>query len=271
VKPGPDPPADASPPGVAPAPPGELPSGLRARVREAERVVVFTGAGVSRESGLDTFRGAGGLWDRMRPEELATPEAFARRPEQVWQWYAARFRAAAAARPNAAHQALARWEDLFPSLLVVTQNVDHLHQRAGSRRLVELHGTLWTARCEDCRRQRDMAEAVEESPDEPPRCGCGGRYRPAVVWFGEMLPEGALGMALAAAQRAQLLVSVGTSATVYPAAGLIEAACRAGASYVEVNPEPTPFASLAALRLTAPAGVAVPWLTTAIEQCRSAG
>jgi NAD-dependent deacetylase len=247
----------------------ELPPEIEKRIAAARRVVVFSGAGVSRESGLDTFRGAGGLWERMRPEELATPQAFRQDPDRVWRWYAWRFRTAAAAAPNPAHLALARWEALFPSILLVTQNVDNLHQRAGSRRLLELHGSLATVFCQRCGTRRGMAEAIGASPEAAPACACGGLFRPGVVWFGEALPEAVLAEAFAEAGRADLFVSVGTSATVYPAAGLIEVAWGGGACLVEVNPEPTPFAALAALRLAAPAGEAIPSLTAEIERCRA--
>jgi NAD-dependent deacetylase len=245
---------------------------LAARLRRAARAVVLSGAGVSRESGLDTFRGVGGLWESQRPEELATPEAFYRTPGRVWRWYAWRHATAAAASPNPAHRALARWEALFPSFLLVTQNVDDLHQRAGSRQLVALHGTLAEAVCDSCARRRPMAEAVAASPGEPPLCGeggCRGRFRPAVVWFGESLPPDLLGRATRAAAGCDLLLAVGTSALVYPAAGLIETALHAGAYLIEVNPEPTPFSRFVHLRLAAPAGEAVPALTEAIASCRS--
>lgn len=242
---------------------------LRERIRTARSAVVFSGAGVSRESGLDTFRGAGGLWERMRPEELATPGAFQRTPGKVWSWYAWRYRTASAAQPNPAHLAIARWETLFPSFLLVTQNVDGLHRRAGSRNLLEVHGTLTRARCNRCGRYRDMGEAVEASPEEPPACECGGRFRPDVVWFGESLDSGVLGRASEASATCDLFVSVGTSSTVYPAAGLIELAYQAGACLIEVNPEPTPLSRLADLRLEAPAGEAMPRLTEEIERWRS--
>ncbi|HEX9944410.1 MAG TPA: NAD-dependent deacylase [Thermoanaerobaculia bacterium] len=248
--------------------PLELSEEIRERVRSAQRVVVFSGAGVSRESGLDTFRGGGGLWERMRPEELATPEAFRADPGKVWRWYAWRYGKAAEASPNPAHQAIARLEAVFPSYIVVTQNVDGLHQRAGSRSLLELHGTITRAFCHRCRRDRDMGEAIAESPEEPPVCSCGGRFRPAVVWFGEALPEQALVQAYEEATFCDLFLSVGTSATVYPAAGLIELAHQAGACLIEVNPEPTPFSGLMDLRLAAPAGEALPALTRAMERCR---
>jgi NAD-dependent deacetylase len=248
--------------------PLEFSSPIRERVRSAERVVVFSGAGVSRESGLDTFRGAGGLWERMRPEELATPEAFRADPEKVWRWYAWRYGQAAAAAPNPAHHAVVRLEALFPRVMVVTQNVDGLHQRAGSRGLLELHGTITQAFCERCRGSREMGEALMESADQPPVCSCGGRFRPAVVWFGEALPEDVLVQAYEEATFCDLFISVGTSSTVYPAAGLIELAHQAGACLIEVNPEPTPFSSAMDLRLAAPAGEALPALVEAIERER---
>jgi NAD-dependent deacetylase len=248
--------------------PLELSEPIRERLRSAGRVVVFSGAGVSRESGLDTFRGAGGLWERMRPEELATPEAFRADPGKVWRWYAWRYGKTAAASPNPAHVAIARLESVFPSYIVVTQNVDGLHQRAGSRNLLELHGTLTRAVCERCGRSRDMGEAIAESPDLPPVCSCGGRFRPAVVWFGEALPGEAFARAHEESAACDVFLSVGTSGTVWPAAGLIELAHRAGALFVEVNPEPTPFSRLADLRLAAPAGEALPALAEAIERSR---
>jgi NAD-dependent deacetylase len=250
---------------------------LVARLRRATGAVVLSGAGVSKESGLGTFRGAGGLWEDRRPEELATPEAFYRSPGTVWRWYASRYATAAAALPNPAHRALVRWESLFPSFLLATQNVDDLHRRAGSRQMVALHGTLAEAVCDSCRRRRPMAEAVAASPEEPPPCGaaggtaaaCPGRFRPAVVWFGESLPAAELARASRAAAACDLLLAAGTSALVYPAAGLIETALRAGACVIEVNPEPTPFSRFVHLRLAAPAGEAVPALTEAIAACRS--
>ena len=246
----------------------EISDSLRERFRTAERAVVFSGAGVSKESGLDTFRGAGGLWERMRPEELATPQAFRREPAKVWGWYGWRYDTAVGAQPNPAHLAFAEWESLFPSCLVVTQNVDGLHRRAGSQNLLEVHGTILDARCERCHRVRDMGEALAESREEPPVCSCGGRFRPNVVWFGENLDQSVLSRAARAAESCDLFVSVGTSSTVYPAAGLIEVAHRAGALFIEVNPEPTPFSDMADLRIAAPAGEAIPRLTEEIRRCR---
>jgi NAD-dependent deacetylase len=248
--------------------PLELPEEVRERVRAARRVVAFSGAGVSRESGLDTFRGAGGLWERMRPEEMATPQAFRADPAKVWQWYAWRWEKASTVQPNPAHHALARLEQIFPSYTVVTQNVDGLHQRAGSRSLLELHGTILRAHCNRCGRSRDMGEAIAESPEQPPVCSCGGKFRPSVVWFGESLPGDVFSRASQEAASCHVFLSVGTSSTVYPAAGLIELAHQAGACLIEVNPEPTPFSQLMDLRLAAPAGEAVPRLVEAMERCR---
>lgn len=239
----------------------ELSGVLRERLSQARKVVAFTGAGVSKESGLDTFRDVGGVWQKIRPEEMATPQAFARQPRQVWQWYAERWRRASGVAPNPGHHTLAVWEGRFAGFTLVTQNVDGLHQQAGSRNVLELHGTLAWAKCHRCGRRREMGEAVAESPEEPPACSCGGRFRPAVVWFGESLPEETLALATEAAQGCDLFLTLGTSGTVYPAAGLIELARDSGACLVEVNPEPTPFSRLAHLRLAAPSGEALPWLS----------
>src|SRR5262249_11109635 len=157
-------------------------------------------------------------------------------------------------RPNPAHLALASWEGLFPTFTVVTQNVDGLHQRAGSQNVLELHGTLAQAKCDYCGSRRPMSEAVAASPQEPPGCGCGGLFRPAVVWFGEQLPEAAMALATEESAWCEVFVSIGTSGQVYPAAGLIELAHRRGACFVEVNPEPTAHSGMAHLRLAGPAG-----------------
>jgi NAD-dependent deacetylase len=246
----------------------DIPQALVPRLARLRRVVALTGAGVSAESGLATFRGAGGLWQRFRPEELASPGAFARHPERVWSWYALRDRQAVAATPNPAHHALARFAARFPFFTLATQNVDGLHRRAGSDGVLELHGDLMRARCERCGETIEMAEAIRRSDTAPPLHDCGGRFRPAVVWFGEPLPVETLESALEAAAACELLIAAGTSGTVFPAAGLIDVAHRAGAVVVEVNPEPTAFSGCADLRLAAPAGEALPALLEALEGCR---
>jgi NAD-dependent deacetylase len=246
----------------------DLPEEIRLRVARARRAVAFTGAGISKESGLDTFRDLDGVWQKVRPEDMATVDAFRRRPAVVWRWYAERFTRAAGVAPNPAHLSLARLEEEFPSFTLVTQNVDGLHQRAGSRNLIELHGTLAFARCDDCGRRLPMGEAVASSPERPPACDCGGLLRPAVVWFGETLPPGAMERAAEEASLAEVFLSIGTSGSVYPAAGLIEVAYENGACLIEINPEPTPFSRFAHLTLRAPAGEALPALTEAILACR---
>jgi NAD-dependent deacetylase len=213
---------------------------LAARLRGASRVTVVTGAGVSAASGIPTFRGAGGLWRDFRPEELATPEAFARDPETVWEWYAWRRELVARAKPNRAHEVLAAWSRRFPKFALVTQNVDGLHERAGTEGVLRFHGSLWEVGCwsgcaEMPRRWRD---ARVPFPEMPPRCRCGGLLRPGVVWFGEPIDPGVHARAVAALDCDVCLV-VGTSAVVYPAAGLAAEARRRGAFTAEVNPEPT--------------------------------
>ncbi|MGC8917184.1 MAG: SIR2 family NAD-dependent protein deacylase [Thermoanaerobaculum sp.] len=236
----------------------------------AESLVVFTGAGVSAESGLATFRGAGGLWEGHRVEEVATPEAFARDPEMVWRFYAMRRERAASAQPNAGHRAIVELEGVLPSVVVVTQNVDGLHQRAGSRRVLELHGSLWRIRCSSCGRER-RDERVP-LPELPPRCPtCGGLERPAVVWFGEPLPEEVFAQAELACLRADAMLVVGTSGVVWPAAGLVELAASSGAKVIEVNPEPSALASLAAVHIAAKAGEALPAVVAALREALRAG
>ena len=231
------------------------------RLREARRVLVLTGAGISAESGVPTFRGPGGLWRQYRPEDLATPEAFARDPVLVWEWYAWRRELIAPLAPNAAHRALAALEERTPELLLATQNVDGLHALAGSRRLVELHGTIWRLRCLGC------SEATEDRrvplPTLPPRCACGALLRPDVVWFGEALPDAAIAQAFLAARQAEVVLVVGTSSLVYPAAALPQVARAAGAFVIEVNPEPTPLTAHADVSLRGTAAATVPAIVEA--------
>jgi NAD-dependent deacetylase len=226
------------------------------RVARARRLLVLTGAGVSAESGVPTFRGPQGLWRDFRPEELATPEAFERDPALVWAWYDSRRQAVARVAPNAAHHALAALEARASEFLLSTQNVDGLHTVAGSRRVVELHGTLWRLRCVACRAESE--DRRTPLPTLPPRCACGGLLRPGVVWFGEGLPQDALYQSFAAAKTAEVVLVVGTSSVVYPAAALPEAARAAGAFVIEINPEATPLTPLASLSLRGLAAAIVP-------------
>jgi NAD-dependent deacetylase len=228
-------------------------------LRSAGRVVAFTGAGVSAESGVPTFRGAGGLWEGHAVQQVATPEAFHADPLMVWRFYDQRRINLTKVRPNPAHAVLARWQDRFPSYQLVTQNVDGLHHAAGAREVVELHGSIWRVRCVGCGREREDRSAP--LPDLPPRCSaCGGLERPGVVWFGEYLPARAMALATAAVEACDVLVVVGTSAVVYPAAGLVEVAASAGGKVIEVNPEASQVAHLAEVELRGPAGVVLPLL-----------
>ena len=221
----------------------------RARLQAASRVAVLTGAGISAESGVPTFRGSGGLWEGYRPEELATPAAYARDPEKVWHWYAWRYRQVMEAEPNTAHYLLARLEEeKGDGFLLVTQNVDGLHQRAGNRRLVELHGSITRARCERCGHRQPLPPPAEFTP--PPVCErCGSRMRPDVVWFGEFLDADLLARAERAFMTAEVTLVIGTSAVVEPAASLGRVAKAAGAYLIEINPEATPLTPLADLSL----------------------
>jgi len=237
----------------------------RQLLRHAAHIAVLSGAGISAESGVPTFRDAQtGLWARFRPEELATEAAFRRHPERVWDWYAERRASLAAVQPNAGHLALAGFERRHPGrLTVITQNVDGLHQRAGSQGVLALHGSLAEDRWLDpCALHRQGAcDVARAEPGRPPRCPqCGNPVRPAVIWFGEMLPEDALRQAEQAARRCDVMLVVGTAGAVYPAAGLAHQARAAGAQVIIVNPHPSELDELAHLRLAGSAAQVLPRL-----------
>ena len=226
----------------------------RRLIEKARSLCVLTGAGISAESGIPTFRGTGGLWRNFRPEELATPDAFARDPKLVWEWYDWRRGVISAAQPNAGHVAIAR----VPNCMVVTQNVDGLHQRAGSSGVIEVHGSIWTVRCVQCDFEaQDMRVPL---PEVPPRCHCGGLLRPCVVWFGEGLHPGVWDNAVQAVSSSDVLLVVGTSAVVYPAASLAPLAKRSGAKVIEVNPDDTPLSTAVYYSIRGPAGEVLPQL-----------
>jgi NAD-dependent deacetylase len=233
-------------------------SEAREWLREAESVAALTGAGISAESGIPTFRGAGGLWKDYKPEDLATPEAFARDPLLVWEWYDWRRAIIAKAEPNQAHRALAKLEGAKPGFTLITQNVDGLHDRAGSRKILKLHGDIWRLRCTKC--GANWPDRRTPLPKIPPHCACGGMARPGVVWFGEPLPEGMMQEAEHAAASAQVFLVIGTSAVVYPAAGLVPYARQAGARVIEINTEPTAFSKMVDCALEGPAGELLPQL-----------
>jgi NAD-dependent deacetylase len=228
-------------------------------LRRARRVAVLTGAGISAESGLATFRGAGGLWEGQRFEDVATPSAFRRDPAQVWRFYNARRAALGTAQPNAGHHALVRLEvRLGEGFTLITQNVDGLHRAAGSRNLLELHGNLRRVRCTRCPAVEDRGmEALEELP----HCAaCGHLLRPDIVWFEEALPEDVWVAAAAAAQACDCFLVVGTSAVVYPAASLVPLAQEHGAGVVEVNLERSAASGHADVSLFGPSGQVLPQL-----------
>ncbi len=258
----------------------------RALLEGARRVLVLTGAGVSAESGIPTFRGTGGLWRSFRAEDLATPGAFARDPRLVWEWYGWRREVVAGCLPNAAHLALARWQTRREGVRIATQNVDGLHVAAAARvaeerppaagaqaqaderaqdhakDLLEIHGTLFRVRCTRCRKREPHRSPIDASTHASlPRCGaCGGLQRPDVVWFGEALDPDVLARALGWAESADACLVVGTSAVVQPAASLAVATREAGGDIVEVNPETTPLSPLAAVALRGPAAELIPAL-----------
>jgi NAD-dependent deacetylase len=230
---------------------------LARQIARASRITVLTGAGVSAASGVPTFRGAGGLWRQYRAEDLATPDAFRRNPRLVWEWYESRRAIVAGCQPNDAHRVLADWSR-HRRCVVVTQNVDDLHVRAGTEGLIRLHGSLWELRCtgRDGFSWRDERVPLDLMPTCPQ---CGALARPGVVWFGEALEEADLAAA-ARATACDVFLTVGTSALVYPAAGLIHDARRAGALTVEINAEPTPASDVVDVAIGGAAEAILPQL-----------
>lgn len=235
----------------------------RARLASARAITILTGAGISADSGVPTFRGADGLWRNFRAEELATPEAFERDPRLVWEWYSWRRELIATKQPNDAHRAIASLESRVKDFWLITQNVDGLHRAAGSTKLSEIHGNIWMVRCTAC-------GAVTENHQVPlpllPHCGrCGGLLRPHIVWFGESLHEEDLTRCANQLQACDVLLVIGTSGVVYPAAGFASIAREAGAYVIEVNLDPTPQSHLVDIALRGRAKELVPLLLQAGE------
>jgi len=229
---------------------------LLIKLGAAKSVVVLTGAGISAESGIPTFRDTmTGLWSKFKPHDLATPEAFDENPKLVWDWYAWRRKNVAQAEPNAGHYALVELEKRYPQFLLATQNVDGLHARAGSKQLVELHGNIGRVKCSRC---ATIAGTWLDGENVPQCPSCIGLLRPDVVWFGESLPEADFESATEAARSCEIFFSIGTSAMVFPAAGLIRVAHRGGATIVEINPDATPFSELAHFTFRGASGITLP-------------
>ncbi len=231
---------------------------LREALQKAERVTVLTGAGISAESGVPTFRGADGLWRNHNVMELATPQAFARDPGLVWQFYNWRRDLIHRVTYNPAHKALVELEKRIPRFTLITQNVDGLHLKAGSRNLLEIHGNLWKVRCDHC-----SEITLDDSSDMGPlpKCRkCGGLLRPHVVWFGESLDQDILQQAYHASESCQVMITIGTSAIVQPAASLALEAKRAGAMVAEINLEKTPHSDVVDIVILGKAGETVPRL-----------
>lgn len=234
---------------------------------QVNRLVVLTGAGVSKESGIATFREAqDGLWAQYDPMEMATQEGYLRNPKLVWSWYEYRFGMVAGARPNDGHRAIAELENLVPDVTVVTQNIDGLHQAAGSTRVLELHGSFRRFKCLSGEHRGFSADVFAHQAERPPRCPhCGDLLRPDVVWFGEYLPEDVLAAAYDASRHCEAMLVVGTSGVVQPAASLPYLAARYGAKVIDVNPEPDEISQMADLFLRGPGGTVLPQVVAALK------
>ena len=232
---------------------------------QTKQIVVLTGAGISAESGIPTFRGEEGLWKQYRAEDLATPIAFIKDPKLVWEWYDWRRGIIASKKPNAGHKILGRWEKIFPNFILITQNIDGLHQKAGSKNILELHGNIWKVRCTE---ERTITENHDIPLEEiPPHCSdCGALLRPHVVWFGESLSSSVLYKAFQVSSSCEIIFSIGTSAVVQPAASLPRAAAEANAKIVEINPDPTPLTSYADFSFRGKAGEILPLINKELNK-----
>ena len=236
---------------------------VKALLDESKRVVVLTGAGVSAESGVPTFRGKDGLWHQYRAQDLARPDSFARDPELVWEFYNWRRELVSRCEPNPAHTALAELERLLPQFLLITQNVDGLHTDAGSRKVMEMHGSLWRVKCTSCTHAREERCTLPPLPECPV---CGHLLRPDVVWFGEPLPPGVLSVCIKEVGKSDVFLSIGTSGLVQPAASFAQLAREQGAVTVEINTRPTPESGLMDFALHGPAGEILPRLAAGLGQ-----
>ncbi len=244
----------------------KFPDDFKGILKNAKKVAILTGAGISAESGVPTFRGEGGIWNKFKPEELATVDAFMSNPKLVWEWYLWRRQIMSEVGPNPAHHALVEMESLYDDFSLITQNVDGLHRMAGSKNIYEVHGNISLNKCLDCSRPYEGEINIDDG--ELPFCQCGGKIRPDVVWFGEMLPADVINRAFAASERAELFFSIGTSALVHPASSLPVTAKQNGAYLVEVNLDPTPLSDYADYAIHGLAGEIMPEIVEQIIELR---
>lgn len=233
------------------------------KLTQAKKIVFFTGAGISAESGIPTFRGKDGIWNKLKPEELANFNAFMKNPQMVWEWYNHRKKIVHDSKPNAGHLAIAEMQDLFDEVIVVTQNIDNLHRRAGSKNIFELHGNIERNYCVKC---KTYYNGELDFSDGVPKCKCGGLIRPDVVWFGEFLPEDQFEGGEKAAILSDIFFVVGTSAVVYPAAGLVHSAKRAGSYIIEVNIEETEISLICDRSFYGEAGKILPEIVNVLRK-----
>ncbi|NWF89917.1 MAG: NAD-dependent deacylase [Ignavibacteriaceae bacterium] len=243
----------------------DIPSNVIEKLQSAKKIVFFSGAGISAESGIPTFRGKDGIWNKLSPEELANFNAFIKNPKLVWEWYNYRKSIVHQAKPNLGHLAIVEFENIFSEVIVITQNVDNLHRRAGSKKVYELHGNIERNFCIKCKKHYDGDLDFQEGV---PNCSCGGLIRPDVVWFGEMLPAEQFRLSEKAAQSCDIFLIVGTSAVVYPAASLVYTAKSNGAFLVEVNIEETEVSTIVDVSLFGESGKILPKIVEQIKQIR---
>lgn len=240
---------------------------LLEKLKTAEHLLFFTGAGISAESGIPTFRGEEGLWKKFKPEELANFDAFMRNPDLVWEWYQYRRKIVNDSGPNPGHEAIAELQQYFPKITVVTQNVDNLHRRAGSKTVYELHGNIERNYCVKCK--KTWEEEKFEFTDKVPHCSCGGNIRPDVVWFGEMLPQEQFTLSEKAASDCDIIFVVGTSGIVYPAAYIPIAARQSGKFMVEVNLASTELTGAADVSYKGKSGEILPVILDQVKKIKS--
>lgn len=245
----------------------KFPKELLDKLVAAENIVFFTGAGISAESGVPTFRGKDGIWNKLRPEELANFNAFLRNTDMVWEWYQYRRKIVREAQPNPGHIAIADFEKYYPNVTVVTQNVDNLHKRAGSKKIYELHGNIERNFCIDCKKWYNDVP-IDDKNKGAIKCDCGGLIRPDVVWFGEYLPQDEFKQSEWEAGRSDICFVIGTSAVVYPAAYIPFTALQAGSYLIEVNIEPTDFSSHAHYSYFGEAGKVLPEILSKVKELK---